>query len=964
MKKTLVVLLALVMVFAFATTAMAADTQYVPYGDIATQDADTQTAIERLSILGALKGYNAEGTIYAPANLITREEFATIGVRIAGLEDQVALYASLATAFKDVEEGRWSEGYVNCANANGIMIGRGAGVFDPKANVTMQEVVTVLLRAVGYTDQLKGSWPTDYNRKAVGVGLTEFVDFIGPKYATRGEVAALVNEAIDLYIVYYVDNEFAQGIGQIGWGPDGVLVDEDGFAYKVGKTNEFIDYIEDDWVTLLNETFDCYEAGELTFYDEANSLSEAMAWDVVDFDDWELEAYFWDTYWDGDEVDYYGNGYFTAELASLYGVSGGQDLTDLGYQVADITFNADDEIVYITTTSTITRTADADKDYDETAAFSDVLLEEKYGEVWYYDWSGKGTKDLANYYAAKDFSNFEDWTVRIVADVDADGWECFADEDYDFDKDDYVYYLVGTGFIDGADLEVNDVVYWEYLDGDTDGLFLVFRPEAGTLDDYGTDFIEVDDEEYGAIFIDDTPVDFYNSFYSIDKGNTIEYYTDSTVLTVEFSDSIYWAPAYAFINFSYFYDSLQMYNYGIIDSYIFGSASAKDRLNENTNIVTVTGMNVLLPGDTELTEIAFADPVRAADLAEEYPEEGSLAEFVLNTDGEFTSWYPNNNDIWGHSWQKYSFWDDVLDGVFFEPILDCEDEHGLAVGNWTAKGRLDLSIFYADPYTPGDPDDDASSSDTYTFADDAVIFLVESTGDAADPDYNFLYDFDSAECLTYEDFMALGDFTARDLCIYEADGREISVLYVCDWDDADTEDAYGFGLYTGYAARSISLDAYYLVIGGKVVLVDSAVFQELGDQPGLVAYKTTDGTVEADDFLLFNNSEGDTKTAIDAYYNASNDWYDELDLEIALGAFDVHTGNDATFAVLYDDNGVVSSSITLFYGDLIDSYDYVEEAAVDFDYLDTGDYAVIVYDADSENDLLYLLLDPNQAYGD
>ena len=157
MKKTLVVLLALMMVFAFATTAMAADEQYVPYNDIADQDVEIQTAIERLTILGALTGYDTEGTKFAPAQLITREEFATIGVRIAGMEDQVALYASMASAFKDVEEGRWSEGYINAANANGIMIGRGNGVFDPKANVTMQEVTTVLLRAVGYDDRLPGA---------------------------------------------------------------------------------------------------------------------------------------------------------------------------------------------------------------------------------------------------------------------------------------------------------------------------------------------------------------------------------------------------------------------------------------------------------------------------------------------------------------------------------------------------------------------------------------------------------------------------------------------------------------------------------------------------------------------------------------------------------------------------------------------------------------------------------------
>ena len=280
MKKTLVVLLALMMVFAFATTAMAADEQYVPYADIADQDVDIQTAIERLTILGALTGYDAEGTKYAPAQLITREEFATIGVRIAGLEDQVALYASMASAFKDVEEGRWSEGYINAANANGIMIGRGNGVFDPKANVTMQEVTTVLLRAVGYDDRLPGAWPSDYNTKAVNVGLTEYVDYIGPKAATRGEVASLVNETLDLWTVQYVEDttglgQIIGGMIQIATGENIPVVDKDGYMYVIDATNEEGNY----GISLLNQTFDA-TTDNVIFWDNPNGniYAEAMGW--------------------------------------------------------------------------------------------------------------------------------------------------------------------------------------------------------------------------------------------------------------------------------------------------------------------------------------------------------------------------------------------------------------------------------------------------------------------------------------------------------------------------------------------------------------------------------------------------------------------------------------------------------------------------------------------------------------
>jgi hypothetical protein len=732
MKKTLVVLLALVMIFAFAATAMADDTQYVPYGDIADQDSDIQTAIERLSVLGALKGYDAEGTVFAPDQLITREEFATVGVRVAGLEDQVALYAALASAFSDVEEGRWSEGYINCANANGIMIGRGNGVFDPKAYVTMQEVVTVLLRAVGYDDRLPGSWPTDYNNKAVQVGLAEYVDFVGPKYATRAEVASMTNEALDLYVVYYVDNEFAQGLGQaIGFISNMLMtdddfglygstlnlnyVDENGYAYRSFKTNEG-NYARS---PLLYETFDAYVVPDAVFDDRGWAFSELSGWGFTDFDDWELEVYLWwneditypddwleileDLWWYDDDVD-------TIELASLYGISDDSDVTDLGWQVADLTL-IDEEVVYIDLLSEITRTDEADDDYIGWLCLG-YLPDEGYGEYWYYDWSGKGTKDDDNYYTSKDFSNFECYVFGIVDGVDGDEVnfkDTPAAEDIDLDdSQDEAFYLMGEGFIAGEDLEDGDVVYFMRDEDqcpcpcfvlDEVDVYLVFRLAEGILDDYSEDFIEVDDVEYG---VNECGCGF-NSYYSADQGNTVdEYGWWYVVEEIDFSADIMWAPSYAFVNFAYFVDDLMLYNYGILDSYEFGTAATKKRLNDNLNYETITGMNVLLPGDDALTTIDFDQTWRtelegwgAPDIAELFPEEGSLIEFVLNNDGECTGLLETNipgpYQYFGHSWNKYMP-EDWLDGVH-EPELLCYGIHGAATGVWSSKGRLEIALY-------------------------------------------------------------------------------------------------------------------------------------------------------------------------------------------------------------------------------------------------------------------------------
>ena len=579
MKKTLVVLLALMMVFAFATTAMAADEQYVPYNDIADQDVEIQTAIERLTILGALTGYDTEGTKFAPAQLITREEFATIGVRIAGMEDQVALYASMASAFKDVEEGRWSEGYINAANANGIMIGRGNGVFDPKANVTMQEVATVLLRAVGYDDRLPGAWPSDYNTKAVNVGLTEYVDYIGPKAATRAEVASLVNEAVDLNMVEYVGNDIAAGIGQAQG-----TVDKDGYMYVVLATNE--GKVNTD---LLMHSFDA-STEKVTFWDHETSYSEGRAWGFDSFDKWELVSYI---------ANDKGNKVVGPEFASLYGVSRGQDVTDLGWQMATLTLNADGEIMYVDLTSDIVRTADATKAQAKDAAAADLgtaIAEGGYGEIWY---------DGNDAYAAKDYSAFEGKNFGIVADVDKDGVYFRSDApntpEKDLDLDDNIaFYLDGEGFIDAADLEEGDVIYMATTQTG-EGLALVYRPVSANLNSMDRNGIEIDDVEYA-----DAGNDY--SFFSYDKGNSFETYDYQRILdlNLEFSDKVAFVPAYAFTNFVYFADDIQHANAGILDSYEFRGNG--DRLDDS-DARTIIGMNILFAGDDEPTLVSFNEDV-------------------------------------------------------------------------------------------------------------------------------------------------------------------------------------------------------------------------------------------------------------------------------------------------------------------------------------------------------------------
>ena len=962
MKKTLVVLLALMMVFAFATTAMAADEQYVPYNDIADQDVEIQTAIERLTILGALTGYDTEGTKFAPAQLITREEFATIGVRIAGMEDQVALYASMASAFTDVEEGRWSEGYINAANANGIMIGRGNGVFDPKANVTMQEVATVLLRAVGYDDRLPGAWPSDYNTKAVNVGLTEYVDYIGPKAATRAEVASLVNETLDLWTVQYVED--TTGLGQIIGGViqwiDGVnipVVDKDNYMYVIDATNEEGNY----GTTLLNQTFD---AGVVSarFDDDAEAMSEAYAWGFEDFEDWELYANAQRYVFDDNDDEWQLGNVTPIEFASLYGVSRGQDITDLGYQEADLTINADGEIIYVDLTSDVVRTADVTKDQHKDT--NNQLAEGDYGEIW-YDADG-------NAYAWKNFNEFDEANYGIVDDVDKYSVYFKNDADLaatklaDLDLDENIaFYLVGEGFIEATDLEEGDVIYTDDLASDDDILALVFRPTEGTLDKLASTYVEIDDVDYGMV------TDY--SFFSADNGATFEDYTLAAADEIAWGDKVSFVAAYAFVNFAYFSDDVAHYNIGVLDSYEL--ADGNYRVDENfNNYKLIKGMNVMLAGESKLTYIEFEDEL-LNDLGE-LIEEGSLIEFVVDGDGVCTGFKTDaNDDILGHAWQN------GRGGDNFAEMSDAGIHGGATEAVWSKNydDRLDLTIDVADP--------GADVNQTFRFAKDAVIFVVESESASWVPqDKHFLYAFDSAKAYTVDAFQKeYGDFSARDICLYDENNGTISVMYVCDI-DKEAAVSYGFGLYQGEHYKSVSGNSYILEIGDQLVKIEKDAYNRLVDAGfensiGLIAYEMNDGIIvdgtlgKTFDMFLFEgcyNIEGygdNADEGIQAWIDEHEGFADVYDYQYVCGNI-ASFGANGTLT-LDNLNGQEADDSNYFYindaedGDYIAGYDFTGDTAKELKVSDLNAYAedgnkhaLVVTDNNQGNDasVLYILV--------
>ena len=170
------------------------------FSDVTGTDVEAN-AIYKLTSLGILEGY-PDGT-FGPEKTITRAEFAKIAVYTAGLQAVATGMQGTPSSFKDVSADFWANGWINVAAAQGFVKGYPDGTYKPQAQITQAEVITVLLRLLGYNDNLSGVWPANYIAKAANLGILDDITFMANGAATRGTVAVLAAETLDENVVVY-----------------------------------------------------------------------------------------------------------------------------------------------------------------------------------------------------------------------------------------------------------------------------------------------------------------------------------------------------------------------------------------------------------------------------------------------------------------------------------------------------------------------------------------------------------------------------------------------------------------------------------------------------------------------------------------------------------------------------------------------------------------------------------------
>lgn len=191
MKKYIAIILAL-MLLCITTGAYASGFSDVP------ANAVYADALNRVSSLGIVSG-DGNGQ-FRPDGLLTRDQFAKLIVVTSGLQSMADTMKG-ATIFPDVVSNGWSSGYINAAVNKGFITGMPDGTFHPGDSVTFAQACTVMIRALGYTDQdIQGLWPRNYIGKAADLGLTTGINFGNGSGLPRWAAVMMLDKLLDTNI--------------------------------------------------------------------------------------------------------------------------------------------------------------------------------------------------------------------------------------------------------------------------------------------------------------------------------------------------------------------------------------------------------------------------------------------------------------------------------------------------------------------------------------------------------------------------------------------------------------------------------------------------------------------------------------------------------------------------------------------------------------------------------------------
>lgn len=159
-----------------------------------------EEAVSALVEKGIITG-DTDGSFHPDAEL-TRAQACVIIVKSMNVPTVEVIGSPtqpvVKSGFSDMSGYGWAEGYIKYAIDNKVVKGYPDGTFKPGNKVTMNELITMVLRAADYSDEtLGGTWPSNFINKATELNLLTNIPTPLPEKATKWMAAQVDYNALD-----------------------------------------------------------------------------------------------------------------------------------------------------------------------------------------------------------------------------------------------------------------------------------------------------------------------------------------------------------------------------------------------------------------------------------------------------------------------------------------------------------------------------------------------------------------------------------------------------------------------------------------------------------------------------------------------------------------------------------------------------------------------------------------------
>ncbi|MCD8359195.1 MAG: S-layer homology domain-containing protein [Oscillospiraceae bacterium] len=244
LKKSLCLVLAVVMMFSLCVFGVSADTSFSDYSDI-----EYIKAVDLLTSLGVVTGY--EDGSFDPDGTLTRAEGCAIITRLMKMDDDLSGDAG----FTDTV-GHWAEGYIGYCVTQDIVVGYGDGTFGPDDTLTGYAFMKMLLTACGYNAEEEGmtgtTWTIGTATLAKDQDLTDDISGVSYNDGVSRDVACQLayNAAVKVDMRKW---KSTSGSTIVVAGDVSVVIADSGEYYS---KEDFMDEDNDDWWHIITYTWE------------------------------------------------------------------------------------------------------------------------------------------------------------------------------------------------------------------------------------------------------------------------------------------------------------------------------------------------------------------------------------------------------------------------------------------------------------------------------------------------------------------------------------------------------------------------------------------------------------------------------------------------------------------------------------------------------------------------------------